>query len=152
MNVWSFTGNLGRDCEVKYLPNGTALCEFAVAVTSGYGDKEKTTWVRCRLFGKRAEGALPQHLVKGQKVAISGEMTLETWEKDGQKNSAVSVMVNSLDLIGAKSEQQGGYQQAPQQPAQNQMQQQPAYNQQQPNPRQAPSNSMPDFEEDIPFN
>lgn len=147
MNVWTFTGHLGRDSEVKYLPSGTALCEFAVAVISGYGDKEKTTWARCRIFGKRAEGALPQHLKKGQKVAISGEMTLETWEKDGQKNSAVSVMVNTLDLIGVKAEQQGGYQQAPQQVAHQNMQK-PAQSQ---HDNQPPANSFDDFDDDIPF-
>lgn len=117
MNIFIFTGNLGKDSEVRQLPNGTTVCGFSVAVTSGYGDKKKTSWVRCGLFGKRAEGQLPQYLVKGQKVAISGELTLDEWEKDGQKHSALKVNVDSLDLIGDKKpdEAQSQQQQAPQQ-------------------------------------
>ena len=89
MNTWTFTGNLGRDAEQKFLPNGTALLSFSVAVKSGYGEKAKTTWVNCGLFGKRAEGALAQYLVKGAQVCINGEAYLDEWEKDGvqQKNA-----------------------------------------------------------------
>jgi len=105
MNVWNFTGNLGKDADVRSISSGTSVCSFSVAVTSGYGDKEKTTWVQCGLFGKRAEGSLPQYLVKGQKVAISGEAFLDEWDgKDGAKHSVMKVNVNSLDLIGAKTE------------------------------------------------
>lgn len=102
MNIWAFTGSLGQDCETKYTSTGTAICEFSVAVTSGYGDKQKTTWAKCALIGKRAEGQLPQYLVKGQKVAVSGELTLDQWEHNGQKYSALKVVVGSMDLIGEK--------------------------------------------------
>lgn len=100
MNVFTFTGHLGKDCETSATPTGTAVCQFSVAVSSGFGDRQKTTWVRCAVFGKRAEGKLPEHLVKGQKVAISGELTLDEWEKDGAKHSMLKVNVNGLDLIG----------------------------------------------------
>jgi len=118
MNIFTFTGNLGADVETKSLPNGTPVASFPVAVKSGYGDKAKTTWVRCALFGKRAEGGLIQYLTKGTQVAISGEMNLEQWESGGEKKSAVKVAVNSLDLIGGKPERQDNYsqQQAPQAP------------------------------------
>ena len=124
MNKWIFTGNLGGDSEVKYLPNGDAVCEFSVGVKSGYGDKEKTVWVKCALFGKRASGQLPQYLVKGVKVCIAGELSMDEWEKDGVKNKMLKLSVGDLDLIGDKKEgqappqQQGGFapqQQAPQQ-------------------------------------
>ncbi len=103
MNNWNFTGNLGKSAEIKATQGGKTVCTFSVAVTSGYGDNQKTTWANCALFGKRAEGQLPQYLVQGQKVAISGELTLESWDKqDGSKGTALKVMVNSLDLIGEK--------------------------------------------------
>lgn len=105
MNIWTFTGHLGKNAEIRALPNGTAVCGFSVAVTSGYGDKQKTTWVQCSIFGKRAEGNLPQCLTTGQKVAISGEAYLDQWEKDGQKNAIMKVNVNTVDLIGAKLEE-----------------------------------------------
>jgi len=105
MNVFTFTGNLGKDCEKKTTQGGTNICEFSVGVTSGFGDKAKTTWVKCSLFGKKAEGKLPDYLVKGQKVCVSGEVTLEEWaNKEGVKNSMLKVNVNSLDLIGDKKE------------------------------------------------
>jgi len=106
MNVFTFTGNLGRDCERKTTGSGLTLCEFSVGITTGYGDKAKTTWAKCSLFGKKAEGKLPEYLVKGQKVCVSGEMSLDEWEKDGQKYSALKVNVNSIDLIGNISPQQ----------------------------------------------
>jgi len=103
MNIFTFTGNLGQNAEVKHLPFGTAVCSFSVAVKSGYGDKEKTTWVRCVLFGKRAEGGLPQYLVKGAQVCISGEISLDEWQDtQGITNKALSVNVREIDLIGGK--------------------------------------------------
>ena len=128
MNVFHFSGNLGKDAEVKYLPNGGAVCEFSVAVKSGYGDKEKTNWVRCAVFGKRAEGQLPQYLTKGAQVAIYGELELQEWECQNGKGAALSVRVEGLDLIGSKS--QANQQPAPQgQPQYNQAPPQGGYNQ-----------------------
>ena len=138
MNKWIFTGNLGGDSELKYLPNGDAVCEFSVGVKSGYGDKEKTVWVKCSLFGKRAAGQLPQYLIKGAKVCIAGELAMDEWEKDGVKNKMLKINVGDLDLIGSnpnagQQPQQQHYhpQQAPQQP-----QTPPGYNGQQ-NPQNA---------------
>lgn len=118
MNNWSFTGNLGKDAEVKTLQSGTSLCEFSVAVKSGYGDKEKTNWVRCVMFGKKAEGQLPSYLNKGTQVAISGELELQEWEGEKGKGAALAVTVQTIDLIGGKpdSQQQESQQQAPQYP------------------------------------
>lgn len=134
MNKFIFTGNLGTDAEVKYLPNGGAVCEFSAAVKAGYGDKETTLWLRCSMFGKKAEGALPGYLQKGTKVCISGELSMDEWEKDGAKNKMLKIRVEDLDLIGSKQEGQQQQQQvyaqqgAPQQPAQgfNHQPQQPA--------------------------
>ena len=106
MNNWNFTGNLGNPAEVKYLPNGNAVCEFSVAVKSGYGDKEKTNWVRCSMFGKKADGQLPSYLQKGTQVAISGELELQEWEGQNGKGAALSVRVENLDLIGGKQQGQ----------------------------------------------
>lgn len=136
MNIWAFTGNLGNPAEVKYLPNGTAVCEFSVAVKSGYGDKEKTNWVRCAMFGKKAEGQLPSYLQKGTQVAISGELELQEWEGQNGKGAALSVRVENLDLIGGKPQgaqnnqaPQIGYQQQVNQQPKQQYQQAPQQNQ-----------------------
>jgi len=106
MNLFTFTGNLGKDAEVKFLSSGTPVCEFSVAVKSGYGDKEKTNWVRCAMFGKKAEGQLPSYLQKGTQVAISGELELQEWDGQNGKGAALSVRVENLDLIGGKPQGQ----------------------------------------------
>ncbi|OIP99899.1 MAG: single-stranded DNA-binding protein [Zetaproteobacteria bacterium CG2_30_46_52] len=120
MNVYSFTGRLGRDSEQRFAQNGTAICSFTVAVDYGYGDNKGTNWVRCSLFGKRAEGGLPQYLKKGAQVAINGELRIREYDdKDGNKRTSVEVNVDNLDLIGGRDgggqsgggNQGGGYQQ-----------------------------------------
>ena len=175
MNLFTFTGNLGNPAEVKYLPNGNAVCEFSVAVKSGYGDKEKTNWVRCAMFGKKADGQLPSYLQKGTQVAISGELELQEWEGQNGKGAALSVRVENLDLIGGKPQGQSQGAQnnqsyAPQQNAQNQapnqqyhpQQQAPAQQQYQQAPQQnqspqggyAPQQQQqqaPSFDDDLPF-
>ena len=105
MNVFTFSGRLGSDAEVRYTANGTAVCSFIVANDIGYGDNKKTQWIDCVLFGKRAEGGLPQHLVKGAQVVVSGEVTLKTYAKrDGSQGASLQVRVNDVDLIGGKGE------------------------------------------------
>jgi single-strand DNA-binding protein len=154
MNIWTFTGNLGKDAEVKVTSGGMAVMTFSVAVKSGFGDKEKTTWVNCGVFGKRAEGSLPQYLVKGAQVAISGEAFLDEWEKDGVTNKMLKVNVDKLDLIGGRSDnapQQASrpQQTAPQPFAPRPTPQRPAP--QQLAPQQGSSPAIDEWQDDIPF-
>ena len=101
MNVFSFTGNLGKDCRTG-MAGSTSVCNFSVAVKSGWGDKEQTLWIDCALFGKQAEGRLPDYLIKGQQVAVSGE--LGTREHEGK--TYLTCRVTGVDLVGGKSDQQ----------------------------------------------
>lgn len=152
MNLFSFTGNLGRDAEVKQTTGGS-VCAFSVAVTTGYGDKKQTVWVSCSLWGKRAEGPLPQYLVKGQKVAINGE--LSTREHEGK--TYIQIRVNQIDLTGRNDNQAPQQQQAPAQP--QPVQQPPAQQQNQqgfhnpPQGQQAPQQppSFDSFDDDLPY-
>ena len=105
MNNYNFTGRLGRDSETRFTQGGMAICSFTVAVDYGFGDNKGTNWVRCSLFGKRAEGKLPQYLVKGTQVAISGELRVREYDdKEGNRRTSVDVSVGSLDLIGSKQD------------------------------------------------
>lgn len=131
MNIFSFTGNLGKDCRIGTAGNST-VCNFSVAVKSGFGDKEQSNWVDCALWGKQAESRLPEYLTKGQQVAVSGE--LGTREHEGK--TYLTCRVNSIDLVGGKSEPR--QQSQPSAPAQ----------QQPPKPQQAP---VDDFGDDPPF-
>ena len=126
MNNFNFTGNLGRDCNVNNV-GGTAVCNFVVAVKSGYGEKEQTLWIDCALWGKQAESRLTEYLLKGQQVAIGGELGSREYDKDGQTKTALTLRVASIDLIGGKRDDQ----QQPSQPQQRQapQQQKPAQQQ-----------------------
>ena len=151
MNIFTFTGNLGKDCEIGQTKNGGAVCKFTVAVKSGFGDNQKTNWVNCRIYGKRAETALPNYLIKGTQVAISGELELAEWESNGAMNKALMLAVKEIDLIGGKSDrQQAPQHQYQQQSKQSQQQQLEQYQQQQQAQQQAPQ-GMDDFDDDIPY-
>ena len=104
MNSWSFSGNLGRDCETRFTQSGDPIVSFSVGVKSGFGDKATTTWANCAMFGKRGE-AVAQYLTKGSLVGIVGEVSLREWQdKEGQKRTNLDVRVNDLTLLGGKQE------------------------------------------------
>lgn len=137
MNILSMTGNLGKDCNVNQVGSST-VCNFAVAMKSGFGDKAQTLWVDCALWGKQAESRLPEFLLKGQQVALSGE--LGTREHEGK--TYLTLRVNSVDLVGSKAE--GGQAPAPRQAQQQAPQQAPAQS-------APPAGGFDDFDDDIPF-
>lgn len=127
MNVFSFTGNLGKDCRIG--TGQTPMVSFGVGVKSGWGDKAQTIWIDCTLWGKQAESRLPEFLLKGAQVAVSGE--LGTREHDGK--TYLTCRVASIDLAGGKRDEQP----APRQQARPQ-----------PSQQAAPPDS---FDEDLPF-
>ena len=154
MNVFSFTGNLGRDGTANNV-GGTAVLNFAVGVKSGFGDKEQTVWMDCALWGKQAESRLIDYMLKGQRVSVSGELgTREYQANDGTTKTAITCRVSQIGLEG--SAQAGGYQQTPHQsaprqqaPAPQQQAPRQAAPQQQPAPQ--PAAGFDDFDDDIPF-
>ena len=102
MNIWAFTGNLGRDAEMRYTSGGDAALSFSVAVKSGYGKNENTSWARCTLWGKRGESLAP-YLVKGQLVGVTGELSHSKFTtKDGAEQWNLEVRVNDVTLLGKK--------------------------------------------------
>ena len=94
-------GRLTRDGELKILPNGTPLLEFAIAIGKKAKDLEETSFFHCTIYGKFAE-VIGKFMVKGQQVAVTGELKQERWEKDGVKHSKVKIRVDQLNLLGGK--------------------------------------------------
>lgn len=137
INVFTASGRLGNDMDVRYTPNNKCIGSFSLPVESGWGDNKKTAWVTCKLFGERAE-KLSQYLTKGSQVSVTGAFQLDEWEKDGVKHSRPVIIVNDMQLPPQQ-------QQAPQQPAQQPAQKKPA--RQQPQYNEPPMN----FDADIPF-
>lgn len=106
-NVFSFTGTVGRDAEVRYAPSGLAVLSFTVANNIGFGDKQQTLWIQVTLFGKRAEGQLQNYLKKGQQVFVSGELTQREYQaKDGTTKTSLDLNANIIDLIGKRNDSQ----------------------------------------------
>ncbi|MEQ1635189.1 MAG: single-stranded DNA-binding protein [Methylococcales bacterium] len=107
-NVFSFTGTVGRDAEVKSMPSGQTVLNVTVANNIGFGDRQQTLWVRVALWGKRAEGQLGQYLKKGQQVFVSGELTMREYQaNDGSTKSSLELNANIIDLLGKRNEQAG---------------------------------------------
>jgi len=102
MNNLSAVGNVGSDAELRFTKEGTAVAGFSFALSSGYGDKKKTTWLRCSILGKRGETLAPM-LTKGTQIALNGEISLNEYvAKDGTNKSSVECLVQSVTLLGKK--------------------------------------------------
>lgn len=107
MNNLSAIGNIGQEPELRFLPDATPVLQFSFALTSGYGAKQVTTWLRCSLFGKRAE-TLESMLTKGTRVGITGELTNRPYaDKSGVEKHSLELRVNDLTLLGSKSDSTG---------------------------------------------
>tara|TARA_B110000438_G_scaffold265715_1_gene279255 strand:+ start:215 stop:607 length:393 start_codon:yes stop_codon:yes gene_type:complete len=115
MNKLIISGRLTRDAEVRFIPSGTPVMSFSVANNTGFGEKQKTHFFDCSMFGKRAEGKLKDYMLKGQQVVVEGEISLNQYQKkDGTGGASLNVFVNNVELMGGNqksgSNQQGGSQ------------------------------------------
>lgn len=181
VNKVILVGNLGKDPEVRYTPNGKAVANLTLATSESWKDQsgqiqEKTEWHRVSMFGKLAEIA-GEYLKKGSQVYIEGKMQTRKWQdQQGQDRYTTEVVLDPytgvMQMLGGRSggQSEGGYQQGGQQQNQGyqsqpnqgggyqqQPQQQGGYNQSSP---AAPQQSQPkqpmaepdfDFDDDIPF-
>ena len=98
MNVWTFSGRVGADAELRTTQSGEKVLSFRVANDVGFGERKFTQWVDCSYWGKRGE-AIANYVKKGDKVTVSGELKLEEFQRrDGTPGSKLSVRVNDMDL------------------------------------------------------
>ena len=102
MNKVFINGNLTKDMEVKVLQNGNYVGKFTIANTVGYGDKKKTYFIPCTLFGKRVE-SLEKILVTGAGVSVEGQLDY-TSVKDEQGNwkNYTNVIVTEIEITKFK--------------------------------------------------
>ena len=159
MHKGIFFGHLGRPAQVNYTGNGTAVANFPLGVSAGYGQNQHTLWIDCSLFGQRAQGQLPQYLTKGVGVIVEGDVDLRTFQKkDGSMGAAIALNVRDLSFAGGGQAPAGGQNPAQQgQGNPNAGQNQPPQNQGAPQnqpPQGQPGGGAPpvdDFDDDIPF-
>lgn len=118
MNKVILIGNLSKDIELKYLPNGSAIATTSIATTEKFKKQdgsigENVLFIDLTFFGKSAETA-NKYLQKGSKVGISGKLKLDQWtDQQGVKRSKHSVTVESMEMLTPKSGEQRPQQSAP---------------------------------------
>ena len=110
LNQCNFIGRVGKDPEIKYTQDGTAIANFSIAVSESWkdksgGKKEKTEWVRCVAWRKLAE-IIGEYVHKGQQIFVSGKFTTEEWEKDGVKRYISKIIVKDMQMLGGRPETQ----------------------------------------------
>lgn len=172
LNKVILIGRLGRDPEVRYMPNGEAVCNFSVATSETWNDRngqrvERTEWHNITMYRKLAEIA-GQYLKKGGLVYLEGRIQSRKYQgKDGIERTAYDIVANEMKMLGGRNENSGGApyeegygqsQEAYQRPAQQSRQpasdapshpqEAPAAPLRQPVPAAAP---VEDIDDDIPF-
>lgn len=106
MNKFTGMGRLTRDPELRYIPNGAAVCEIRIALNHRWKDKqteevkEKTTFVDV-IFWRRAAEIVAQHFHKGKMIAVVGYLDQEEWtDQQGQKRSKIKVTADEFHFCG----------------------------------------------------
>jgi len=134
-------GTFGQDPEVRYLPNGSAVCNFSIATNESWKDKntgeavEKTEWHKCVCFARGAE-IIGEYMKKGSKIYLEGQLQTRKWKKDGQDHYTTEIKVNDFQFLGDSGGQSGGQRSSGES-----------------RPKSAPGPApSDDFEDDIPFN
>ncbi|HCA18075.1 MAG TPA: single-stranded DNA-binding protein [Alcaligenes faecalis] len=169
VNKVILVGNLGRDPEVRYSAEGSAICNISIATTSQWKDRtsgekrEETEWHRVVFYNRLAEIA-GEYLRKGRPVYVEGRLRTRKWTgQDGQERFTTEIIAEQMQMLGGRDGDMSGgggsmgggeYGGGGGAPAPQQRAQRPAPQQQQ---QQAPRNTAPmsdnlaDMDDDIPF-
>ena len=142
LNKVILIGRLGKDPEVRYMPNGEAVCNFSVATSETWNDRngqrvERTEWHNITMYRKLAEIA-GQYLTKGSQVYLEGKIQSRKYQgKDGIERYAYDIIANEMKMLGGGNDSGQQSNQTPSQPRR----QAPA----------APAAPAEDIDDDIPF-
>ena len=140
-------GNLGKDPETRFLPDGKAVCNFSVATTDTWKDKatgekkEATEWHRISTFGRLAE-ICGEYLKKGSQVYIEGKLRTRKWQdKEGQDRYTTEIIADAMQMLGSRSGMGGGEPRAEmREPSAGESR-----------PAKKPAGQFQDMDDDIPF-
>lgn len=144
LNKVILIGRLGKDPEVRYMPNGEAVCNFSVATSESWKDnngqkQERTEWHNITMYRRIAEIS-GQYLKKGSQVYLEGRIQSRKYQgKDGIERTVYDIIANEMKMLGGgNSEQQA-------QSAQNGEPPEP------PRRQAAPAAPAEDIDDDVPF-
>jgi single-strand DNA-binding protein len=119
LNQVQLIGRLGKDPEVRHMPNGEAICSLSVATSESWKDKntgekrEATEWHRVVLFGRLAEVA-GQYLKKGALAFFQGKLKTRKWQaQDGSDRYTTEINAHEMKMLGGKQDGDGGGDRAP---------------------------------------
>lgn len=152
-------GNLGRDPEVRFMPNGDAVCNFSIATTDSWKDKagekqEKTEWHNIVMYRRLAEIA-GEYLKKGRPVYIEGRLQTRKWQtKEGQDRYTTEIIADSMQMLGGRDDNSSSQSSASQKDDFNQAPDRASSNDSQPaadTSSNSGASSFDEFEDDIPF-
>ena len=105
MNSCTFTGRLVADAEMKTTNSGKELCSFRVASDTGWGERKKTHWLSCALFGERGAKLAP-YLKKGDPITVVGDLDPpRTYVAQGETRVAQDLVVRELAMQGGKKQE-----------------------------------------------
>jgi single-strand DNA-binding protein len=114
LNKCMIIGNVGRDPEMRYTPQGTAVTSFSVAVSRSYTpngsteQREETDWFRVTAWNKLAE-ICNQYLTKGQRVYVEGRVSMRLFDgNDGQKHGSLELTANDMMRLSSRNDMPGG--------------------------------------------
>ena len=109
VNKVILVGNLGADPEIRYMPNGGAVCNLRVATSESWQDKqsgeqrETTEWHRVVMYRRLAEIA-GEYLKKGSKVYLEGRLQTRKWTgQDGQDRYTTEIVANDMQMLDSRS-------------------------------------------------
>lgn len=126
VNKVILVGNLGKDPEMRYMPNGGAVASLALATTESWKDKQtgerkdKTEWHNLTVFGRLGE-MCGEYLKKGAKIYVEGRLQTEKWQgQDGQPRYSTKIVVDEIQMMDARNPAQGQGQFQGNAPVQNQ--------------------------------
>jgi single-strand DNA-binding protein len=108
VNKVILVGNLGKDPESRYLPDGGAVCNFSVATTDKWKDKsgeqqERTEWHRVSTFSKLAE-ICGEYLKKGSQVYVEGRLQTRKWQdKEGKDRYTTEIVADRMQMLGSRA-------------------------------------------------
>lgn len=109
INKVTIIGNLGKDPEMRYMPNGDAVANLTIATTEAWKDKagvkqEKTEWHRVSMFGRLAEVA-GEYLKKGSSVYIEGKLQTRKWQdKAGSDRYTTEIVANEMKMLSGRKD------------------------------------------------
>jgi single-strand DNA-binding protein len=145
-------GNLGRDPETRYMPDGAAITNVSVATSFQWTDKqsgekkEETEWHRVVFRGKLAEVA-GEYLKKGSQVYVEGRLRTRKWQdKDGQDRYTTEIMATEMKMLGSRA---GAGE--PRETSTDQQRTQERQSAATPSTAKKPAGKFDDMEDDIPF-